>query len=209
MQNAPAVRTTLPFELAGTLILEDETRSIGTILDRTSQKAYPVRIEDSIPGKAKVIKVEARKVTFINLQNRRNEYVDLPDDGFQPQFSTTGGGTGLKSIEQVSANRFVIPRREIDESLKDLHKVLTEARAIPHFENGQPAGFRLTQIAPGSIYEKLGLKDDDILTGINGESITSDPTKAWNYVSELKSAKQVELSVRRGGKDSVLSYDIQ
>lgn len=208
--NAPAVRTSLPIELIGTVVLTDETRSLGTLADKSSQKVYPVRIGDEIPGKLRTTKVEGRRVTFINLMNRRPEYVELPEDTAAPVFSFASTGMGKKAgIDQLSPTRFVVARKEIDDSIANIHKILTEARAIPHFENGVPSGFRLTQIVAGSIYEKLGLKDDDILNGINGESITNDPGKAWSYLNDLKSAKQIELSVKRNGKEMNLSYDIQ
>lgn len=74
------VRTTLPFDLVGTLIMRDETRSIATIEDKAATMVYPVRVDEEIPAKAKIVKIESRKVIFINKQANRLEFVDLPED---------------------------------------------------------------------------------------------------------------------------------
>ena len=86
--------------------------------------------------------------------------------------------------------------------------MLTQARAIPHFENGQPAGYKLIQIVPGSVYEKLGLKNGDVLSGVNGEPIT-DPARAFELLSQLKTASQLELTVKRDGQMSNRSYNFK
>ena len=64
------VRTSLPFNLIGTMILRDETRSIATIEDKSASMVYPVRETDEIPAKAKILRIEPRKVTFINIAER-------------------------------------------------------------------------------------------------------------------------------------------
>jgi hypothetical protein len=126
--DAAPVRTTLPFNLVGTLILQDELRSIATIEDKSASMVYPVRATDEIPSKARILRVEPRKVTFINISNGRKEFVDLPDDGSLPPVNnprvtvrpTGGGGPG---IEKVSENQFNVARTELDAALKDLNKV--------------------------------------------------------------------------------------
>ena len=43
----------------------------------------------------------------------------------------------------------------------------------PRFEGGQPAGFVIYNIAPGSIFERIGLRDGDVITGVNGMPLAS------------------------------------
>ncbi|MBI2711865.1 MAG: PDZ domain-containing protein [Bdellovibrio sp.] len=74
-------------------------------------------------------------------------------------------------------------------------------------ENGVPAGYKLFQIVPGSIYEKLGLVNGDVIAGVNGSPIT-DPGKAFEMISELKTSSHLELQVKRDGKPQTYTYDI-
>jgi general secretion pathway protein C len=203
------VRTTLPFQLIGTLILQNTAKSIATIEDRTGAIVYPVRVDDEIPAKARIRKIEARKVVFVNLANNALEYVDLPEDidPAGPKI-VVGGPAGGPGIEQLSSTQFNVSRNEVDKALANLNDVLTQARAVPNFENGQPAGYKLFQIVPGSIYAKLGLRDGDVINSLNGEPI-NDPGKAFAMLSALKEMNHLELGVKRDGRQSGFSYDIR
>ncbi|MFL5812372.1 MAG: type II secretion system protein GspC [Bdellovibrionia bacterium] len=211
MGGAP-VRTSLPFNLVGTLILRDEMRSIATIEDKSASMVYPVRIDEEIPSKARILKIEPRKVIFVNTQSGRREFVDLPEDpATATRISIGGGGTASKGpgIEQVGGNQFNIARTEVDKALSDFNNILTQARAVPNFENGVPAGYKLFQIVPGSIYDKLGLKNGDTIVGVDGQPI-NDPAKAFELLGKLKEgASHMELAVKKpDGKTSTLTYDI-
>jgi len=212
--DAPPVKTTLPFNLIGTLILKNELSSLATIEDKSASLIYPVRVNDVIPSKAKITKVEPDRVIFLNLTNNQNEYAELPKDLFtmnpmitlgKPKNTSSQGGK--KTIEQASPNRFIVPRSELDAALGDLNKILTQARAVPNWENGVFAGYKLFQIVPGSIYDKLGLKNGDTLLGVDGESI-QDPGKAFEKLSQLKEKNNAEISIKRDGKEMSFSYDI-
>jgi general secretion pathway protein C len=206
------VKSTLPLNLIGTLILRDELRSIATIEDKSASMVYPVRVEDEIPQKAKITHIEPRRVIFLNTSAGRLEYIELPEEpggpttGIQiskPTAAKPGGG----GIAQTAPNNFSVSRVEVDKTLSDLNNVLTQARAVPNFENGQPAGYKLFQIVPGSIYDKLGLQNGDVIAGLNGAPV-NDPGKAFEMLSELKTANHLDLQVKRDGKSLNNSYDI-
>jgi len=208
----PPIRTTLPLNLIGTVILRDELRSIATIEDKAANVVFPVRVEDEIPSKLKVLSIEARRVTFVNFASNRREYIELPEEkGANPRVnvrsSLASGAGGKSGVEKLSPTQFSVSRQEIDKTLSDFNQVLTQARAVPHFENGQMSGYKLFQIVPGSIYEKLGLVNGDTLCGINGQPMV-DPIKAMEMLGELKTSNHVELCVKRDGKQSNFAYDI-
>jgi general secretion pathway protein C len=209
--GGPPIKSTLPFNLIGTLILNDELKSIATIEDKSATMVYPVRVDDEIPQKARIVKIEARKVIFVNSATGRREYIELPDEGGMPtrvSFSNTRISAPSQGIEKVSATQFNINGAEVDKTLSDLNNVLTQARAVPNFENGQPAGYKLFQIVPGSIYDKLGLQNGDVIAGLNDQAI-NDPGKAFEMLSELKTSSHLELQIKRDGRVSNFAYNIQ
>jgi general secretion pathway protein C len=69
-------------------------------------------------------------------------------------------------------------------------------------------GYKLFQIVPGSIYDKLGLQNGDIIQGLNGSPI-NDPGKAFEMLSELKTSSHLELQVKKDGKVQNKIYDIR
>ncbi|MGK5085133.1 type II secretion system protein GspC [Bdellovibrionota bacterium FG-1] len=206
------VRTSLPFNLIGTLILKDELRSIATIEDKSVAIVYPVRIEDEIPSKIRIVKIEPRKVTFMNIASRRREFVDLPEEAHTagPRIQVGGGSTRASgvTIEKVSPTQYSVSRSEVDKALADFNTVLTQARAVPNTENGIANGYKLFQIVPGSIYDKLGLQNGDVITGIGGSPI-NDPAKAFEMLNELKNGmSHLELQIKKDGRTVNNVYDI-
>jgi general secretion pathway protein C len=205
------VRTSLPLNLIGTLIMTDELRSIATIEDKGVSIVYPVRIDDEIPNKIKILKIEPRKVIFLNTTSNRREYIELPEDSqiiSQNPRLTPGRGGGGAGIEKIAPTQFNVARTEVDKALADFNNILTQARAVPNFENGTAAGYKLFQIVPGSIYDKLGLQNGDVIAGLNGQPI-NDPAKAFELLSDLKTANHLELQVKKDGRQSTYTYDIR
>lgn len=213
-QSNDPVKTSLPLNLIGTVILKNELRSVATIEDKGDSQVYPMRVDDELPEKIKILEISAYKVVFRNLTSGRKEYIDMPEEGNGTQISvgslssrkTTKSKDG--GIEMTAPNTYNIARTELDKYLSNINDVLTQARAVPHFENGQPAGYKLIQIVPGSVYEKLGLKNGDVLAGVNGEAIT-DPSRAFELLNQLKTASQLELTVKRDGRTSNMSYNFR
>lgn len=210
--STPAEKTTLPINLIGTIILTDPSRSVATLEDKSNATVYPVRQEDEIPAKIKIIRIEPDRVTFMNLANRKKEYTELPDTAKKSNNPTIKLGAKKEvagaGIEAVAPNSFVIAKGEVDKALSDINNILTQARAVPNFENGVPNGYKLFQIVPGSIYDKLGLVNGDIILSFNNQALT-DPGKAFEQLSELKNMKHLEIQMKRDGKPVTQQYDFQ
>jgi general secretion pathway protein C len=208
--GGPPTKSALPLNLIGTLILENELRSIATIEDKAASAVYPVRVEDEIPDRIKVLKVEPSRVIFLNKSSGRREFLELPDENpGNPRLSVgrnTGFG-GTPGIEKLAATQYNVSRSEVDKALADFNNILTQARAVPNIENGVASGYKLFQIVPGSIYDKLGLQNGDVVSGLNGNPI-NDPAKAFEMLSELKTSSHMELQVRKDGKSLTYTYDI-
>jgi len=214
-KDGPAVKTTLPFNLIGTLIFHDELKSLATIEDKGVSDVFAVRVADEIPSKARITKVDTKRVTFVNLQNGRNEYIDLPEDLMTSNpiitIKPSTGGSSSKGkaaqIEQVAPNHYIVPRKEIDAALGDINSILTQARAVPNWENGVFTGYKIFQIVPGSIYDKLGLKNGDLIKKVDGDLIT-DPAKAFEKLSSLKERNTMDMTINRNGQDLPTTFDI-
>ena len=104
-------------------------------------------------------------------------------------------------------SEYTVAKREVDAALSNLNKVATQARIVPVFENGQARGFKLFSIRPQSLYAKLGLRNGDIVTHVNGREINS-PDRALAVYSKLKDAKTVSVELLRKGQKLTLSYDV-
>jgi len=76
---------------------------------------------------------------------------------------TTGKGDTMLSMGPVGSLRAVqssdqeghLDRREVQSKLPDPNRLMEEIRVRPRFEEGQPAGFVIYSIAPGSIFSRM------------------------------------------------------
>ena len=201
------VLSTLPLQLIGTVIFHNPARSLAAIQDKTESKMYPVRMGDQINDNVQILSVEPRRVVFINSSARRKEFIEIPED--QVKISTTtyapkpSGG-----IQKEDETKFSISRSEIDSQMANFNVLITQARAVPEMRGGQMIGFKLTQIVPGSFYQKAGFNENDVIKSVNGEKIT-DAAKALELLQGIKSMPSLDMVIERNGKDINRNYDIR
>jgi len=101
-----------------------------------------------------------------------------------------------------------VSKTEVDTALENMSQLFTQIRAVPHFEGGQSIGFRLFAIRRGSLFDRIGLKNGDIIRSINGNEMT-DPSKAMALLQELRDANNLDVDITRNQQPQKLTYSIQ
>jgi general secretion pathway protein C len=96
----------------------------------------------------------------------------------------------------------------VEQALNDLPKLLSQARAVPVLANGAITGFRLDYIASSSFYEKIGLRQGDILKQVNGVEI-KDPGTMLSLFQQLRNESSVKLDVLRNNQRTTMMFDIR
>jgi len=99
--------------------------------------------------------------------------------------------------------RISIQRSMIDESLQDVNKLMTEIAIRPHED-----GLALSNIKPNSVFRRMGLRNGDVLLGINGQEIRS-VEDAMQLYEGLRTASQVQVQLKRRGQERSISYNIR
>ncbi len=96
----------------------------------------------------------------------------------------------------------------IDEHLKNLPKVLKDAKAIPYVEpgsGGKITGFKVVTVRPDSIYTEMGIKRGDIIRGVNGTAVNS-PQRAMQMYQSLKRGQLLNIQIVRDGQRRIINY---
>jgi general secretion pathway protein C len=101
-----------------------------------------------------------------------------------------------------------LDRKEVDSTLPDQSQLTQEIRVRPRFEAGQPIGFVIYKIEPGSIFERMGLRDGDIIVGVNGKPFATTQ-QTLEFYDALKQGGTVSLEVMRGERKRNLDFVIQ
>ena len=210
----PPVVSPLKLKLWGVALHENARLSYSIIEDLGAHKQGVYGIDASVPGGATVKNIEWDKVVLN--RNGKDEILELASKplvgGTKPAAAApvaaaspppAGGG-----IQATGENEFLVPRAEVDSALENMSQLFTQIRAVPHFEGGQSIGFRLFAIRRGSLFDKIGLKNGDIITSINGSQM-NDPSRAVALLQELRDANDLSVDIIRNQQQQKISYNIR
>lgn len=197
--------------LLGTIVMGDDTHSVALIQEEGgSQKIGVKKGESFFDGKYEALKVERKKLCFQVRATQDMEFIEIPDDSAglgvaQPSFS--GGGEG---ITPVSETEFSVKKDFLDKQLLNLNEILQTARAVPYVEpgSGKFKGFLIQSIEQASPFAQLGIRQGDILTGVN-DIVLDNAGKGVEAFQRLRNAPTVDLKVIRGGQETSLNYKVK
>ena len=115
---------------------------------------------------------------------------------------------GLRRGGAIRPQRISLRRSYIEQSMTNMGSLMTQVQIRPHMENGVPAGLALSSIKPNSIFRRMGLRNGDVITGVDGREISS-VDDALRLVDNLKSASTVSVQLKRRGRQKDIEYHIR
>ena len=200
-----------PLNLASKLtllgVVIGDQGGISVIVEELSSKRQLFfRLHDQIPDVGEIS--EIRRDGMVVRQGDQQEFLGLAASLTEKPSSAPVRAGGAVAPVPGSPVRTVLDRREVDQAMGDLPKLLSQARAVPYVINGAMNGFRLDFIAPSSFYEKIGLKYGDVLQQVNGVDIR-DPGTMLTLFQQLRNEKTVKLDVLRNNQRTAMTFDIR
>jgi general secretion pathway protein C len=111
-------------------------------------------------------------------------------------------------LKKLGPGKFEVSRAEVQQTMENPAQFFSQMRAMPHFVNGKTDGFSISQVAPGSVFQQLGLQDGDLLTSIDGQPVTN-PMQAMGLIQAVKTASAIDLTVNRGGAPTSVHLDLR
>lgn len=193
------------------------TQRYAVIEDTKDRHQQVLRLGESL-GDADVVEIGWRKVVL-----RRGAEEELllvpPDLGIGPISSAAAGRPSAavsaastqpsdSAIRELGADRYLVAKAEVEHQLQNLSQVFTQMRAVPNLKDGKTDGFRVFAIRRDSIFDRVGLENNDVVQRINGVELT-DPARAMGLLQELQSETRLSVDVLRGGAPRTLSYEIR
>jgi general secretion pathway protein C len=188
------------------VVMGDRGGVSAIIEELGSKRQLFVRLYEEVPDIGELTEIRRNGIVF--KQGNQQEFLELStgqsDKPFTPQPASTGAAAGAAG-GQIKK---VLDRREVEQALNDLPKLLSQARAVPVLANGAMTGFRLDYIAASSFYEKIGLKHGDVLKQVNGVEI-KDPGTMLSLFQQLRNEKSVKLDVLRNNQRTTMLFEIR
>jgi general secretion pathway protein C len=207
----------LGITIMGAIVQKQSEDNVALIKD-VNGSVKAVKRDHVILEKYKVLDVQAQFIEILTKDGKRYwVYQDKfaaamaagkrPDPVPGPSLGGVPAEYREEGFERVKAKISMTGMYRDKLVKEDLARVLMQATAEPWMENGQIVGFKLSQIDEGSIYSKAGLTDGDLITGLNGEELSS-VAGSIKLLQSLKGADHLEVDVRRGDQTLKITVDV-
>ncbi len=114
-------------------------------------------------------------------------------------------------IRKISDTEYTIERSAITDSLSDLNTLFTQMRLTPNFvgegDEKTVDGFRVFRVKSGSVFQKLGIRNGDIILKINGVNM-DNPENAFQLLQQLRYENSFSLLIRRNDQEMDINYNV-
>jgi general secretion pathway protein C len=187
------------------VVVGDRGGISAIVEELASKRQLFLRLHDQIPDSGEIVEIQRNGILV--RQGNEQEFLELftgLEKAPVPQVASSGppataGGGQIKKV---------LDRREVEQAMNDLPKLLSQARAVPVLTNGAMTGFRMDYIAKSSFYEKIGLQYGDVLKQVNGVEI-KDPGTMLSLFQQLRNENSVKLDVLRNNQRTTMVFDIR
>lgn len=202
--------TKLPVRLVATQLHSVRENSKAAITDKSGRDEEIVYEGDFLEKhpEARLVRIERGRVILLN-QGRREELV-LAE--VQPAPEPKRTDRRPRSRRRSSRNTSAAAAAPLTERLRELQldrnegrsarSLFNQAKIIPKWEEGQMVGMELREIQPGSLYDKVGLSEGDVIKSFNGVQLDSAAAGA-RVLSQFVEADEFEIELDDGQVMSV------
>lgn len=206
--------TRLNLELKGVLARGGQGQGAALIASRGRTEVF--RVSDEVPGGATLIQVHSDRVVL--RRDGRHELLRLPIKVAEILAAADFDVPGTESARESAARAVpAAARGDVDrEALSDLRGELMSnperlwdiVNVRPVMEGGRLQGYRLQPVQHQALFRQAGLRDDDVVTAVNGVGL-DDPARMGELMGSLATADRITLDVRRDGRIETVIVELQ
>jgi len=203
-------QTNLKLKLRGTVsgasaeafaVIEDPAKRMqnlyrvgDTVQDATVKMILREKVVLNVKGKDEILEIE-------KAISRAGKFRPAPTGG-------TGSKKARASRRPVRTQKITLRRNQVEDAMQDVNQLLTQVNIRPHFDRGQPDGLMLSRIKPNSLFMRMGLRNGDVISGVNDQNLES-VDDALTFYESLRSSENVTVRLKRGGRERKIEYTIR
>lgn len=188
-------------------------RSLALI--KADQEVAVYHLDEELPGGGTLVEVSRNQVR-IAYAGGDEELLTVEVQGQtgstpngSPPVAAAAPRTGAlgEGIRSIGENRWLLPKEEVEKARASMNELLRQARMEPNIVDGRTEGFVVRMIQPRSMLANLGIQRGDVVMQVNGVELDS-PEKALQIFQQLREAKNISLSLTRGGNRLNFQYEV-
>lgn len=180
------------FDLKGTIAV-NESMGYAIVEEKGKGKQKLYRLGEMM-GSARLVRITRN--TAVLQSGGRDLVMKIKE--------TTEGALAGHASRQ-SGSGISISKQEVTQSLGDLKSIMSQAVVRPFFNEGVQQGYVVSNIVPGSLYERLGLKNGDVIVDVNDKKLDS-ADDVLQLVNVMQSGGGVSVHLIRNGKNESINY---
>ena len=193
-----AKETVLNVKLNGVFASSNLAQAYAIISQGKQQSLY--RVGEALDNLRGVTLVSVLSDRVIIDNNGKNEAILLYPEG--EQISNASDTHYEDTLKKEPTLRGAVSRLAAGQKVQRLTDVIKISMAR---ENGAVIGFRVRPGRNRQIFDKLGLRTNDIVTAVNGTELSS-PEVAMEMYRSMRNATEASIQIKRG--DEQLSFDL-
>ena len=200
--RAEIPRTTLPLRLLATVVGEKPALSLATLVDLERATHEVMSEGESLPGRPTAVVASIER-----------ERILLDHDGVREQLPLFRGEGGPLDASYEPSPEQREQRRDLSRRLRELTDagtnypavlgsaerggLLAEGDVSAAYQDGEMIGVQIDGIRAGGVYDRIGLQNGDVVTDINGVSL-SGPAAMAEVLGQVVTSSQLVFSVEGG-----------
>ena len=202
--------------IMGSIVGNGPKNNVVLIKDLETSRVMALRVDHEVSGWT-VVSIDDEQIRL----KKGDQEIDVFKDRFRAPETVdkkieTKKSKSLAGLNSYSEDGFERVGGKIrvtsaykDELLKNqLGKILMQSSVIPLVSNGRITGFEISRIEPGSIYEKIGLIDGDVITELNGIRL-DNVARAVQLLKSMRGDAKATMKVRRGEEITTIDVSIE
>lgn len=198
-------KTKLQLRLLGTAASIVAEESWAAVENLKAREHLIVRIGDEVLS-ATVVAIDPRRIVLEN-RGRHEELALLEDPNTPPRSAARARPPARSGVSRLGRNRFGVDNQQVQDLVNNPAALFSQARIVPHYEDGQMTGIQVNAIKPGSLFAQAGLQDGDTVVELNGIEASS-PEGSQKLLQEFRSSQEWTLIVRgRDGAERTLNFE--
>ncbi|MFT7560220.1 MAG: general secretion pathway protein C [Flavobacteriales bacterium] len=215
-EEIEAETTKLDLKLVGVMVSSILTKSAATIARGSDQDLYSINDKMPVGNNVVLAKILSDRVILDNNGNYESLWLYTESD-----FKITANAAPSRPVRPTNRKSEPPAKRPeggADESRRDATQAKIKPSEVPeaisdivrfsvHREEGQMVGFRIRPGKNRELFDRIGLKTNDVVTAVNGVPIDNAQAIRDNY-QELKNATSADLEIRRGEETIYINVSI-
>ena len=200
--------TSLKVALLGT-VTGNPQNAVAVIEETDKRKQGLYRVGDSVQDaivkmilRGKVVLRVGDKDEILTMEESSSKRASLEEE------ASSARNRRLPTRASQRGASITVRRSDVQDALQNINTLLSQVRIRPHFKDGKADGLALSNIKGDSIFAKLGLRDGDIVQGVNDRPITS-PDDIVSFYNKLTSGSRISLQINRRGQERTINYRIR